>query len=124
MYYLNPFTYVLGGMLTFGIWDSKVNCKEEELAYFDPPNGTCASYLKDYMASAAGSAVNLLNPNATSGCEVCKYSHGSDYLEGINIKHHYYGWRNAGICVIFAISGYVLVFLMMKLRTKTSKKAE
>lgn len=124
MYYLNPFTYVLGGMLTFGIWDSKVNCKPSELAYFDSVNGTCASYLKDYMATAAGSAINLLNPDATSQCEVCKYSHGSDFLKGLNIKHHYYGWRNAGICVIFAISGYALVFGMMKLRTKASKRAE
>jgi ABC-type multidrug transport system permease subunit len=123
MYYLNPFNYVVGGMFTFGIRNAKVSCKSSELAYFDPPNGTCLSYLANYMAGA-GSAVNLLNPDATSGCEVCQYTKGSDYLETLSIKGYYYGWRDAGICCIFAISGYALVFGLMKLRTKASKKAE
>ncbi|KAJ5627890.1 CDR ABC transporter [Penicillium lividum] len=122
-YYLNPFNYVVGGMFTFGIWDATVTCKSDELAYFDPPNGTCQSYLADYLAGV-GSAANLLNPDATSNCEVCKYTMGSDYLNTLNINGYYYGWRNAGISCIFAISGYALVFGLMKLRTKASKKAE
>ncbi|KAL2850629.1 ABC-2 type transporter-domain-containing protein [Aspergillus pseudoustus] len=122
-YYLNPFNYVVAGMLTFGIWDSNVACDEGELAFFDPPNGTCKDYLADYMAGE-GSAVNLLNPGSTSQCQVCQYTRGSDYLKTLNINHYYYGWRDAGICVIFAISGYALVFGMMKLRTKASKRAE
>ncbi|KAF3386286.1 Brefeldin A resistance protein [Penicillium rolfsii] len=122
-YYLNPFTYVLGGMLTFGIWNAEVTCAPSELAYFDPPNGTCKEYLADFLAGP-GSAANLINPEATSQCQVCEYSRGSDYLKTLGIHHYYYGWRDAGICVIFAISGYLLVFVMMKLRTKASKKAE
>ncbi|KAJ5688500.1 hypothetical protein N7462_002892 [Penicillium macrosclerotiorum] len=122
-YYLDPFNYVLGGMLTFGIWNATVTCSSDEFAYFDPPNGTCKDYLSDFMAGT-GSAINLINPEATSQCQVCQYSRGSDYLKTLNINHYYYGWRNAGICVIFALSGYALVFLMMKLRTKASKKAE
>jgi ABC-type multidrug transport system permease subunit len=50
LYYLNPFNYVVSGILTFGIWDAKVTCNEDEFAYFDPTNGTCAEYLSDYMA--------------------------------------------------------------------------
>ncbi|KAJ6023752.1 hypothetical protein N7540_004549 [Penicillium herquei] len=122
-YYLNPFNYVVGGMLTFGIWNSNVRCKSDEFAYFDPPNGTCKEYLAEYIAGA-GSAINLINPDATSQCQVCEYTRGSDYLKTLNIKDYYYGWRDAGICVIFAISGYALVYIMMKLRTKASKKAE
>ncbi|KAL6229440.1 hypothetical protein BDW75DRAFT_245735 [Aspergillus navahoensis] len=121
-YYLNPFTYVLGGMLTFGIWNAEVKCAPGEYAFFDPPNGTCKDYLADYMTT--NSAVNLVNPEATSQCQVCQYTRGSDYLKTLGIHHHYYGWRDAGICVIFALSGYFLVFVMMKLRTKASKKAE
>ncbi|KAL2786105.1 ABC-2 type transporter-domain-containing protein [Aspergillus keveii] len=93
-----------------------------EYAYFDPPNGTCKDYLADYMTT--NTAVNLVNPEATSQCQVCQYTRGSDYLKTLGIHHHYYGWRDAGICVIFALSGYFLVFVMMKLRTKASKKAE
>ncbi|KAL4860632.1 hypothetical protein BDV12DRAFT_209006 [Aspergillus spectabilis] len=122
-YYLNPFNYVLGGMLTFGIWNAEVNCAPNEFAYFDPPNGTCKDYLAEYMAGI-GSALNLVNPEATSGCQVCQYTRGSDYLKTLGIHDYYYGWRDAGICVIFAISGYVFVFVLMKLRTKASKKAE
>ncbi|KAJ5618549.1 ATP-binding cassette transporter [Penicillium herquei] len=122
-YYLNPFNYVVGGMLTFGIWNSNVRCTSDEFAYFDPPSGTCKEYLAEYIAGA-GSAVNLINPDATSQCQVCEYTHGSDYLKTLNIEHYYYGWRDAGICVIFALSGYALVYIMMKLRTKASKKAE
>jgi ABC-type multidrug transport system permease subunit len=123
LYWLNPFNYVVSGMLTFGIWGSKVVCKEEEFAIFDPANGTCAEYLRDYMAGD-GWRSNLTNPDATSGCRVCEFKNGGDFLTTLNINHYLYGWRDAGISVIFAISGYALVFGMMKLRTKASKKAE
>ncbi|KAA8646438.1 hypothetical protein EYZ11_000293 [Aspergillus tanneri] len=123
LYYLNPFNYVVAGMLTFDIWDSKVTCSENELAIFDPANGTCAEYLKDYIAKA-GRSINLINPDARSNCRVCQYKRGSDFLRTLNINHYYYGWRDVGISVIFAISGYALVFGLMKLRTKASKKAE
>ncbi|OKP13964.1 Brefeldin A resistance protein [Penicillium subrubescens] len=123
MYYLNPFNYVVNGMLTFGLWGQKVTCNENEFAVFDPTNGTCGEYLADYM-SGKGSGVNLFNPDATSGCKVCEYTTGSDFLQTLNVNHYYYGWRDAGITVIYAISGYALVFGLMKLRTKASKKAE
>jgi ABC-type multidrug transport system permease subunit len=110
-------------MLTFNLWDAKVTCNEDEFAVFDPINGTCAQYLKDYMAGEV-STVNLINPGATSACKVCEYTDGSDFLKTLNINHYYVGWRDAAISVIFAISGYALVFGLMKLRTKASKKAE
>ena len=123
MYWINPFNYVVNGMLTFGIWGQKIVCHEEELAVFDPTNGTCGEYLADYIAGA-GWKINLLNPGDTSDCRVCQYRSGSDYLSTININHYYVGWRNAAITVLYAISGYALVFGLMKLRTKASKKAE
>ncbi|KAJ5790458.1 uncharacterized protein N7518_007469 [Penicillium psychrosexuale] len=123
MYYLNPFNYVVNGMLTFGIWGAKVVCNEDEYAFFDPPNGTCADYLSDYMAGT-GKGINLLNPDATSACKVCQYKSGSEFLNTLHIKNYTTGWRNIGIAWIFAFSGYALVFGLMKLRTKASKKAE
>lgn len=124
IYYLNPFNYLMSGMLTFGVWGAEVKCAEGEFARFDPPNGTtCAQYLAGYL-QGMGATSNLVNPEATSECRVCQYRDGSDYLYGMNIKGYYYGWRDAAICVIFALSSYALVFGLMKLRTKTSKKAE
>jgi ATP-binding cassette subfamily G (WHITE) protein 2 (SNQ2) len=114
----------MGSMLVFNMWGTPVNCAESEFAIFDPPNGsTCVQYLSEYM-TGPGSHSNLINPDATSGCRVCQYRYGSDYLDTIDLKDYYYGWRDAAIVVIFAFSSYIMVYLLMKLRTKASKKAE
>jgi ABC-type multidrug transport system permease subunit len=124
LYYLNPFNYLMGALLVFTTFDVEVQCKESELAVFDPPmNQTCGEYLEDYM-NGTGSRTNLLNPAATSGCQVCQYRYGSDYLSTLNLGDYYYGWRDAGIVVIFAMSSYGMVYLLMKLRTKKTKTAE
>jgi ABC-type multidrug transport system ATPase subunit/ABC-type multidrug transport system permease subunit len=124
IYYLNPFNYLMGSLLTFTTFSAPVYCAEAEFAVFDPPSGqTCQSYLAPYQMGM-GARTNLTNPNATSGCKVCEYRSGSDYLYTINLKDYYYGWRDAGIVVLFAVSSYAMVYLLMKLRTKRSKTAE
>ncbi|KAJ5137696.1 ABC multidrug transporter atrF [Penicillium atrosanguineum] len=110
IYWLNPFNYLMGGLLVFNIWDTDVNCKEKEYAIFNPANGTaCGDYLKSYMETT-GSRMNLVNPPRDR------------VLQGL--REYYYGWRDIGIVAIFALSSYALVYLLMKLRTKASKKAE
>ncbi|KAK5138419.1 hypothetical protein LTR08_000005 [Meristemomyces frigidus] len=125
MYYLNPFNYLMGSLLTFTVFGVEVQCGEDEFAVFDTPGvgQTCANYLADYL-QGIGSRSNLVNPDATSGCMVCQYRTGDDYLYNINLKDYYYGWRDAAIVVIFAFSSYGCVYLLMKLRTKSSKVAE
>ncbi|KAJ5485581.1 ABC multidrug transporter atrF [Penicillium diatomitis] len=124
IYWLNPFNYLMGGLLVFNVWDTDIHCKDGEFAVFNPPSGsTCANYLNDFMKTI-GSRMNLVNPEATENCRVCQFSHGSDYLYTLNLKEYYYGWRDIGIVALFALSSYALVYLLMKLRTKASKKAE
>ncbi|KAI2955912.1 hypothetical protein CBS147323_9436 [Aspergillus niger] len=124
MYYLDPFNYLMSSLLVFTTWDKPVHCRPEELAVFDPaPNFTCGEYLNVYQ-QGAGRATNLLNPDDNLGCRVCQYTEGGDYLRTLNLQEQYYGWRNAGIVVVFVVGIYGLVFLMMKLRTKATKKAE
>lgn len=124
IYYLDPFNYLIGSMTTFGVYDLEVECKSSEFAVFDPPKGsTCGEYLSTFM-QGMGSHMNLVNPDATDKCHVCQYRRGSDYLATLNINDYYYGWRNAAIVVIFAISSYSLVYILMRLRTRSSKKAE
>ncbi|KAL6232486.1 hypothetical protein BDW75DRAFT_247119 [Aspergillus navahoensis] len=124
LYYLNPFTYVTGSLLVINVFGAPVECKESELAIFNPPAGqTCGEYLSDYQ-NGLGSRTNLHNPTAVSDCRVCIYRNGADYLYTLNLKDYYYGWRDIGITVIFIISSYSMVYLMMKARTKASKKAE
>ncbi|KAL1306318.1 hypothetical protein AAFC00_004397 [Neodothiora populina] len=126
IYYINPFTYVMDSLLTFGLFDVEIICKPGEYALFDTPTGqTCASYLADYMSpSGQGSRTFLKNAEATSGCQVCQYRLGSDYLATLNIFDYYFGWRDAAIVVIFVLAGYGGVYGLMKLRTKASKTAD
>ncbi|KAI4853488.1 hypothetical protein E4T44_00808 [Aureobasidium sp. EXF-8845] len=126
IYYLNPFTYLMDSIMVFTMFDKKINCTDNELAIFDPPSGqTCASYLADYMMPRnEGSRINLLNPDAMSECQVCQYRVGSDYLAALEINDYYFGWRDSAIVLIFVLSGYAMVYLLMKLRTKASKKAQ
>ncbi|PSN65506.1 ABC transporter [Corynespora cassiicola Philippines] len=124
LYYLNPFNYLMGSLLVFADFDWDVKCTEAEFAKFNPPdNQTCGQYLDAWM-NGPGSRTNLVNPDALFDCRVCQYTRGSDYLYTVNLKDYYYGWRDAAICVLFAISSYAMVYLLMKLRTKASKKAE
>ncbi|CAG8960034.1 hypothetical protein HYFRA_00013222 [Hymenoscyphus fraxineus] len=124
LYYIDPFNYLMGSLLVFTIFDAQVICKDSEFAIFDPPSGqTCSQYLASYM-QGMGALTNLTNPDARSGCRVCQYRTGADYLKTLNLLEYYYGWRDAGICVIFMLSSYAIVFLLMKLRTKRSKTAE
>jgi len=124
LYWLNPFNYLMGSMLVFDVWGAEVVCAPHELAVFEPANATsCGEYLAGYM-QGMGAGSKLLNPEATAACQVCPFSSGSVYLQALNLHEYYYGWRDAGIVVIFVISSYALVFLLMKLRTKTSKTAE
>jgi ABC-type multidrug transport system ATPase subunit/ABC-type multidrug transport system permease subunit len=124
LYWLNPFNYLMGALLTFVDFDREIKCKESEFAIFNPPQGqSCGEYLAPYLAGP-GSRNNLINPDAFDECRVCQYTRGSDYLYTLNILDYYYGWRDAAICVLFALSSYALVYALMKVRTKASKKAE
>lgn len=124
MYYIDPFNYLMSSLLVFTTWTKTVKCDPRELAIFDPPsNQTCGEYLIAYQ-EGMGTGTNLLNPKATASCRVCQYTDGGDFLKTLNLQEEYYGWRNAGIVVVFVIGIYGLVFLMMKLRTKATKKAD
>ena len=113
----------MSSLLVFTSWSAKVTCNPSELAVFDPPsNQTCGEYLSRYQ-QGMGTESNLLNPNALESCQVCQYSDGAGFLKALNLKEEYYGWRNAAIVVLFCCSSYALVFLMMKLRTKATKRA-
>jgi len=122
LYYLDPFNYLLGGLLVFPIWDVQVECKESEYGVFDPPNGqTCGAYMADFLAAQTG---YINNPDATANCQYCIYSKGSEYLASKNLGRHVYGWRDICITLLYCLSSYGLVFVLLKLRSKASKTAK
>ena len=94
LYYLDPFTYLIGGLLEPVVWDVEVQCKTDEMARIPLPSGngtTCADYMADFVAEHGG---YLLDPTATDSCSYCAYNTGADYLREMNINEKYYGWRD------------------------------
>ena len=90
MYYVNPSTYWIGGILSATLAGQPVECAPGETALFDVPppseaggaNRTCAAYAGAFAETAGG---YLLNPDALSGCEYCPYRSGDDFLRTLNI---------------------------------------
>ncbi|WKT43317.1 hypothetical protein QSH57_008153 [Fusarium oxysporum f. sp. vasinfectum] len=110
MYYANPSTYWIGGILAATLDGTPVECSSEETAKFDaPPGQTCQEYAGAFADSAGG---YLLNPNATSACEFCPMSSGNDYLASLNIDASD-KWRDFGIFLAFCVSNWMLVYFFI-----------
>lgn len=110
MYYVNPSTYWIGGVLAATLHGIPVKCEPSETAQFDtPPGQTCSSYAGGFLSQSPG---YLLNPDATSGCMYCPYSSGDDYLATLNINASD-KWRDFGIFLAFCISNWALVYFFI-----------
>jgi ATP-binding cassette subfamily G (WHITE) protein 2 (SNQ2) len=111
VYYLDPFKYLLGALVSFTTWNEEVVCTDSEYGYFDPPDGvTCGSYLSDFMQQATGYLDNpvfpaIFNPDiyayksqeATTDCRYCGYKNGQEYLADLNLPKQVYAWRDVMI---------------------------
>ncbi|KAK4049723.1 hypothetical protein OIV83_003998 [Microbotryomycetes sp. JL201] len=121
IYWIDVFHYIMSGLLVWPIWNEPVVCKPEELARFAPPAGqTCGAYMAEFLSRNSGYVVD---PDSTSECAYCIYSQGSEYLQSLNISKYWIGWRDIGITALFCVGLYALVFVMMRLRTKATKRA-
>lgn len=91
LYYLNPFTYLMQGLLQPVVWDLEIECKPSELTDVPlPPSTSCGEYMAEFLGDNSGYVVD---PEATASCEYCPYKTGADYLRTININGPEYGWR-------------------------------
>ncbi|KAJ3938646.1 uncharacterized protein N0V96_011376 [Colletotrichum fioriniae] len=91
LYWLDPFTYLIQGMLEPVVWDIEVHCKSNELTHIPlPGNSTCGEYLAEFLTSEPGYVVD---PENSTMCAYCPYSTGSDYMRTMNINNSSYGWR-------------------------------
>lgn len=92
LYYLDPFTYLVGGLLGEVLWDVKVQCEPSEFVTFSAPSGqTCGEYMADFLSAQTG---YLLDGNSTATCSFCQYSTGADYAKTFNLEEKYYSWRD------------------------------
>ncbi|KKY16641.1 putative abc transporter [Diplodia seriata] len=110
MYYVNPSTWWIGGVLAATLHNQPVQCTSQESARFDPPpNQTCRSYAGAFADASPG---HLLNPDATSDCQYCPYTTGDDYLSTLNISAGD-KWRDFGIFLAFVVTNWALVYFFV-----------
>ena len=110
MYYVNPATWWIDGVLAATLHDIPVQCTVDEAAHFDaPPGQTCMDYAGAFAQTAGG---YLLNPTASDDCQYCQYSTGDQYLAGLNIKASD-KWRDFGVFLVFVFTNYMLVYFFI-----------
>lgn len=110
VYYVNPSTWWIGGVLAAMLHDAPIECAPFETARFDVPAGqTCDSYAGSFAQGAGG---YLLNPNATADCQYCSLSTGDQYLAQLNVEAGD-KWRDFGIFLAFVISNWALVYFFI-----------
>lgn len=115
MYYVNPSTWWISGVLAATLNGVPVECSSAETASFDVPLGqTCGSYAGEFARTAGG---YLVDPDATAACQYCAYSMGDQYLSSLNIAAGE-NRRNFGIFIAFVVSNWALVYFVYTVRVR------
>ena len=115
MYYVNPSTWWIGGILSAVLTHIPVQCKPGEATAFpSPPGQTCGEYAADFLRSSG--AGYIIDPQATGSCGYCPYSSGEEYLRTINIgRGQLLGdkWRDFGVFLVFVFTNWMLVYFFI-----------
>ena len=107
IFWLDPFQYLISGMIVTELNDEPVVCKPSELNHFTAPNGqTCEEYAKAFLNTAAG----YLAPSDGQTCNYCAYATGNDYLNPLGLSYSE-RWRNLGIFMCFIGSNLIILFV-------------
>ncbi|RMD40166.1 hypothetical protein DV735_g4954, partial [Chaetothyriales sp. CBS 134920] len=122
MYWINPSTWWINGVLAAVLADFAIECKPAEVSVFNPPPGqTCLGYAGDYWLQGGGSSSSssaplhrgyLINPNATTACGYCAYRTGEEYLQTINVRPAD-KWTDCGIFAVFVCANWALVYFFI-----------
>ncbi|KAJ4198467.1 Multidrug resistance protein [Fusarium solani] len=121
MYRVNPFTYVIEGILGTTLANAPMHCGPSEFVPFEAPNGTtCGAYMSGYMSKAGG----YLADSGGSDCRYCAMNETNTFLDGIHVKFRN-RWRDFGFmwtyCIFniaMALAIYWLVRVPKKKKTK------
>lgn len=112
MYYVNPVTWWLRGVLSSVLPSVQIQCADQEVTRFNPPPGeTCAAYAGNFVKNLAKTGY-LVNPQATQDCQYCPFRDGSEYMRKLNV-HADDKWRCFGIFLAFVIINWMLVYFFI-----------
>ncbi|KAI8351922.1 ABC-2 type transporter-domain-containing protein [Mortierella sp. GBAus27b] len=108
LYWLDPYHYLVEGLVTTQLHDINVRCKGSEYSILQPPTGlSCGAYMAEFLTRAKG---YLNNPNDTMNCQYCQYSKGEDFYSGLNMEFDH-RWRNMGIFIAYIVFNIAVVIL-------------
>ncbi|KAJ5822763.1 CDR ABC transporter [Penicillium robsamsonii] len=111
MYYVNPVTWWLRGVLSAVLPEVKIECTSLEATHFNPPPGkTCDAYAGDFVNSAK--VGYLVNPQATADCQYCPFTDGAQYMSNLNVQVDD-KWKCFGIFLAFVIINWALVYFFI-----------
>lgn len=107
MYYLNPPTRWIGGVLGATLNTIPVEYTISETARFHaPPKQTSQSYVGGFVSASTG---YFRSPGATADCQYCPYRLGNDYSSTLNTQASD-KWRDSGIFLALCVSDGTAVF--------------
>jgi ATP-binding cassette, subfamily G (WHITE), member 2, SNQ2 len=70
-YWLDPFTYLIGALLTQLLYDVDITCSSDQRYSFVPPsNETCKGYIAQYFETEIG---YIVDNSSTTFCQYCEY---------------------------------------------------
>jgi ABC-type multidrug transport system ATPase subunit/ABC-type multidrug transport system permease subunit len=112
MYYVNPVTWWLRGVLSAILPAVQIDCADLEATHFNPPPGsTCQEYAGNFVDNLAKVGY-LVNGSATENCQYCPYKTGAEYMANLNV-HEDDKWRCFGIFLAFVIINWALVYFFI-----------
>jgi ABC-type multidrug transport system permease subunit len=108
MYRINPFTYIIEGILGTSLGNAPMYCAPNEFVRFTAPDGsTCAEYASDYLSQSGG---YLANPDATD-CEYCAMSESNQFLASVSVTYDH-RWRDFGFMLVFCIFNLAMALVL------------
>lgn len=113
MYYVNPVTWWLRGVLSAVLPSTPVVCSSAEATHFDPPPGsTCGEYAGYFVHTLTDNTGYLADETATSDCQYCQFQSGREYMHTLNVQDND-KWRCFGIFLGFVIINWLLVYFFL-----------
>jgi ATP-binding cassette subfamily G (WHITE) protein 2 (SNQ2) len=108
LYQLDPFTRLIGGMVTTALHGVEVVCKQSELnAFSAPSNMTCSEYMEPFFSNG-GSGYLTQGSQDSQDCEYCAYKVGDEFYSTFNLSFDN-RWRDLGIYFCFIVSNLIIL---------------
>ena len=113
---VSPFTYIISGILSTAVADTRIFCADNEFLSFEPIDGqTCGEYMERYIETRSG---YLLNPNAEDEiCRFCTQLSTNAFLASFS-SYLSEAWRNFGLIwayIVFNVCAAMLIYWFVRM---------